>query len=160
MKYQVQEKFFHLGQDSDILTEAGQPVLRVDGKALSLHNLMIVNDLSGNEVARISRKLMAMPATFEIAFTAGGTAEVHQKFALLHPKWLISVPGGANLEMTGNFGDHDFTIAQNGQTVATVSKAWISTSDTYGVDIAEGQNDLLLLCTVLCLEAEQNRQHA
>ena len=58
MRYQVREKIFRLGEDNDILNEAGQPVLQVDGKVLSLHGLMLVNDLAGTEVARVSRKLV------------------------------------------------------------------------------------------------------
>jgi hypothetical protein len=63
------------------------------------------------------------------------------------------------MEMTGNFAGHDFILTENGQTVATVSKAWISLADSYGVDIVDGQNDLLILCSVLALEAEQDRSH-
>jgi uncharacterized protein YxjI len=59
--------------------------------------------------------------------------------------------------MTGNFARHDFILTGNGQTVATVSKAWISLADSYGVDIVDGQNDLLILCSVLALESEQDR---
>jgi hypothetical protein len=61
------------------------------------------------------------------------------------------------MEISGNFAGHDFIITENGQTIATISKAWISLADSYGVDIVAGQNDLLLLCSVLALEAEQDR---
>lgn len=160
MRYQVREKLFRLGEDNDILNDAGQPVLKVDGKVLSIHGLMLVNDLTGAEVGRVSRKLVALLATYEIALTSGVTAEVHQRFTgPFHPKWNVSVSGGQELEMSGNFLGHDFILTANGQTVATVSKAWISLADSYGVDIAEGQNDLLLLCAVLALEAEQDRTH-
>jgi uncharacterized protein YxjI len=158
MRYQVKEKIFRLGEDNDILNEAGQPALQVDGKVLSLHGLMIVNDLAGTEVARVSRKLVALLATYDITLTGGVTAEVHQRFTgPFHPKWNLSVSGGAELEIGGNFAGHDFTITENGQTIATISKAWISLADSYGVDIVAGQNDLLLLCSVLALEAEQDR---
>jgi uncharacterized protein YxjI len=158
MRYQVKEKIFRLGEDNDILNEAGQPALQVDGKVLSLRGLMIVNDLAGTEVARVSRKLVALLATYDIALAGGVTAEVHQRFTgPFHPKWNLSVSGGAELEIGGNFAGHDFTITENGQTVATISKAWISLADSYGVDIVAGQNDLLLLCSVLALEAEQDR---
>jgi len=158
MRYQVKEKIFRLGEDNDILNEAGQPALQVDGKVLSLHGLMIVNDLAGTEVARVSRKLVALLATYDITLAGGGTAEVHQRFTgPFHPKWNLSVSGGPELEIGGNFAGHDFTITENGQTVATISKAWISLADSYGVDIVTGQNDLLLLCSVLALEAEQDR---
>jgi uncharacterized protein YxjI len=158
MRYQVREKLFRLGEDNDILNEAGQPTLKVDGKVLSLHGLMMVNDLAGTEVARVSRKLVALRATYEITLASGGTAEVHQRFTgPFHPKWNLSVAGGEELEIGGNFSGHNFTITANGQPVATVSKAWIALADSYGVDIVEGQNDLLLLCSVLALEAEQDR---
>jgi len=158
MRYQVREKIFRLGEDNDILNEAGQPALQVDGKVLSLHGLMLVNDLAGTEVGRVSRKLVALRATYEIALAGGVTAEVHQRFTgPFHPKWNLSVSGGAELEIGGNFAGHDSTITENGQTIATISKAWISLADSYGVDIVAGQNDLLLLCSVLALEAEQDR---
>jgi uncharacterized protein YxjI len=158
MRYQVREKIFRLGEDNDILNEAGQPALQVDGKVLSLHGLMLVNDLAGTEVGRVSRKLVALRATYEITLASGVTAEVHQRFTgPFHPKWNLSVSGGAELEIGGNFAGHDFTITENGQTIATISKAWISLADSYGVDIVAGQNDLLLLCSVLALEAEQDR---
>jgi uncharacterized protein YxjI len=158
MRYQVREKIFRLGEDNDILNEAGQPALQVDGKVLSLHGLMLVNDLAGTEVGRVSRKLVALRATYEITLAGGVTAEVHQRFTgPFHPKWNLSVSGGQELEIGGNFAGHDFTITENGQTIATISKAWISLADSYGVDIVAGQNDLLLLCSVLALEAEQDR---
>src|ERR1700692_1753919 len=160
MIYQVREKLFRLGEDNDILDDAGQPVYQVDGKVLSLHGLMLVNDLSGSEVGRVRRKLMALMATYDITLTGGVSAELHQRFSgPFHPKWTISVAGGSDMEMTGNFAGHDFTLTENGQTVASVSKAWISLADSYGVDIADGQNDLLILCAVLALEAEQDRSH-
>ena len=158
MRYQVREKLFRLGEDNDILNDAGQPVLKVDGKVLSIRGLMLVNDLTGAEVGRVSRKLVALLATYEIALTSGVTAEVHQRFTgPFHPKWNVSVAGGEEMEMSGNFAGHDFILTANGLTVATVSKAWISLADSYGVDIAGGQNDLLILCCVLSLEAEQDR---
>jgi uncharacterized protein YxjI len=158
MRYQVRERLFRLGEDNDILNEAGEPVYQVDGKVLSLHGLMVVNDASGNEVGQVSRKLVSLLATYEISLAGGANAEVHQRFSNpLHPKWTISVAGGPEMEMTGNFVGHDFTFTENGQTVATVSKAWISLADSYGVDIVDGQNDLLILCSVLALEAEQDR---
>jgi uncharacterized protein YxjI len=158
MKYQVREKIFRLGEDNDILNEAGQPALQVDGKVLTLRGLMLVNDLAGTEVGRVSRKLVSLMATYDITLASGVTAELHQRFSgPFHPKWTLSVAGGTDMEMTGNFAGHDFTLTENGQTVATVSKAWISLADSYGVDIVEGQNDLLILCAVLALEAEQDR---
>ena len=55
MRYMIREKFFHLGEDSTIKDEAGQPLFEVDGKVLSLHDRLIVRDLAGNEVVNVHR---------------------------------------------------------------------------------------------------------
>jgi uncharacterized protein YxjI len=38
--------------------------------------------------------------------------------------------------MTGDLFDHEFTIRRGDQTVATVSKRWLSVRDIYAVDVA------------------------
>jgi uncharacterized protein YxjI len=42
--------------------------------------------------------------------------------------------------------------------VATVSKRWISLTETYGVEIAEGEDDLLILASVLALDLAEDRE--
>ena len=58
MRYIIRELFFHLGEDSDITDEQGRPVLKVDGKVLTLHDTLIVRDPAGAEVARVQRQLI------------------------------------------------------------------------------------------------------
>jgi hypothetical protein len=67
MRYMIREKFFHLGEDSTIMNDAGQPIMQVDGKVLSLHDRLIVRDLVGNEVANVHRRLMTLTPTYEIS---------------------------------------------------------------------------------------------
>jgi uncharacterized protein YxjI len=69
--------------------------------------------------------------------------------------------GPDDLEMTGNLFDHDFTIKRGDQAVATVSKRWLSVRETYAVDVAPGQDDLLILASVLALDLaqDQEREH-
>jgi uncharacterized protein YxjI len=64
--------------------------------------------------------------------------------------------------MTGDLFDHEFTIRRGGQVVATVSKRWFSMRDTYAVEVAPGQDDLLILASVLALdlaEDQERQQH-
>ena len=62
--------------------------------------------------------------------------------------------------MTGDLFDHEFTIRRGGQTVATVSKRWFSMRDIYAVDVAPGQDDLLLLASVLALDLAEDQERA
>jgi uncharacterized protein YxjI len=49
--------------------------------------------------------------------------------------------------------DHEYEIERDGNTVATVSKKWVRVRDTYGVEIAPGQDDALILAIAVCLDA-------
>jgi uncharacterized protein YxjI len=63
------------------------------------------------------------------------------------------------MEMTGDLLSHEFTIQRDGQTSATVSKRWISLTDTYAVDVAPGENDLLILASVLALDLAMDAEN-
>jgi uncharacterized protein YxjI len=79
-------------------------------------------------------------------------------FTPFRDKFTIDVPGPDDLEMTGSLLDHDYTVRRGNTTVATVSKQWLTFRDTYGVDIAEGEDDLLILASVLALDLAQDRE--
>ena len=42
---------------------------------------------------------------------------------------------------------------------APFSKRWFSLTDTYGVDIAPGQDDVLILASVLALDLAEDMEH-
>ena len=44
--------------------------------------------------------------------------------------------------------------------MATVSKRWFSMRDTYAVDVAAGQDDLLILASVLALDLAEDESAA
>ena len=52
--YLIRERFFRLGEDSDITDEQGRPVLHVDGKVLSLRNRLVLRDPEGRRSPRSS----------------------------------------------------------------------------------------------------------
>ena len=159
MRYLIREKLFRLGEDSTILNEAGQPVIEVDGKVLSLRNRLIMRDMNGNELASIHRHLIALRPTYEISRGGQELAEVRKH--LISPfvdRFTIDVPGPYDLEMTGSLFEHEFTIKFGDQIVASVSKRWFTLRDTYGVDIAPGQDDVLILAAVLALDLAEDQE--
>jgi uncharacterized protein YxjI len=157
--YLIRERFFRLGEDSEITDEQGRPVLHVDGKVLSLRNRLVLRDPEGNEVAQVQRKLVALRPTYEISVGGREVAEVRKHFFTpFGDRFTIDIPGPGDLEMAGNLFDHEFTIRRGGQTVATVSKRWFTIRDTYAVDIAPGEDDLLILTSVLALDLAEDRE--
>jgi uncharacterized protein YxjI len=160
--YVIREKMFRLGEDSDITDESGQPVLQVDGKIMSLHQRLILRDPAGREVAQVHRKLVTFRPTYEITIDGKNVAEVRQHlFSPLHERLSIDLPGTGDMEISGDLLSHEFTIQRDGQAAATISKRWISLTASYAVDIAPGEDDLLILATVLALDlAMDQKRHA
>lgn len=158
MRYVIRERFFHLGEDSDITDDSGQTVLHVDGRVLSLHNTLVLRDTSHNEVARVERKLLTIGTRYEISVRGREIAEVRKQFFTpFREKYTIDIPGPNDLELSGNLLDHEFTVRRGSETVATISKQWFALRDTYGVDIAANEDALLILASVLALDLAEDR---
>jgi len=157
--YLIRERFFQLGEDFDITDEQGRPVLHVDGKVLSLHDRLVLRDPTGQEVAQVHRKLVALRPTYEVSVGGQEVAEIRKHFFTpFGDRFTIDVPGPDDLEMRGNLFDHEFTIQRGGQTVANVSKRRFTMRDTYAVDVAPGEDDLLILASVLALDLAEDRE--
>jgi uncharacterized protein YxjI len=157
--YLIRERFFRLGEDSDITDEHGDPVLQVDGKVLTLHDRLVLRDPAGREVAQVHRKLVALRPTYQISAGGQEVAELRKHFFTpFRDRFTIDIPGPDDLEMTGDLFDHEYTIRRGDQTVATVSKRWFSVRDTYAVDVAPGEDDLLILASVLALDLAEDRE--
>jgi uncharacterized protein YxjI len=151
--YVIRERMFRLGEDSDITDGAGQPVLHVDGKVLSLHNRLILRDPAGREVGQVHRKLAALRPAYEITLGGKDVAEVRKHlFTPFGERFTIDVPGPDDLQISGDLLSHEFTIDRDGQVVATVSKRWLTVTASYAVEVAPGEDDLLILASVLALD--------
>jgi uncharacterized protein YxjI len=157
--YLIKERFFDIGDDYNITDEDGNKVLHVDGKVLSLRNRLIIEDMAGREVASVHRHLVSLRPTYEVRVGGEKAAEVRKKlFTPFRERFTIDVPGPEDLEMKGNLLDHEFVVERGGRDVASVSKRWFSIHGTYAVNIAEGEDHLLILASVLALELAMARK--
>lgn len=153
MRYVMKQKLFSWGDDFIIRDEAGRDVFFVDGKAFSLGDQLSFQDMRGNELAFIRQKLLAWGPTYEIHEQGQLRAVVKTAlFTFMHCRFSIDVPGPDDLEARGDFTDHEYTIERGGRVAATVSKRWFAWTDTYGVEIAGGKDDILILASSVVID--------
>jgi len=158
--YLIKERFLGLGDDFDITDEEGNRVLHVDGKVLSLRDRLVLSDPQGRDVAEVSRKLVALRPSYEISIAGRHAADVRKHlFTPFRDRFTIDVPGPDDLELSGSLLDHEFTIERGGRRVATATRKLFRIRDTYAVDIAEGEDELLVLTAVLAVDLAQQREH-
>jgi uncharacterized protein YxjI len=149
----MRQKLLSLGDDFYIRDEQDREVYFVDGKALSIGDQLSFRDLAGNELAFIKQKLFALGRTYEIHRNGVLAAVVKKElFAFFRHRFSVDVPGPDDLEAEGDFLDHEYSFRRGDRVVATVSKRWFTLRDTYGVDVEEGEDDVLILASAVVVD--------
>ena len=160
MRYLMKQKLFCWGDDFAIKNEAGEDVFFVDGKAFSLGEKLSFQDMQKNELAFIRQKLLSWGPTYEITRN-GELAAIVKKhlFTLMRCKFTVDVPGPDDLEAEGSFLDMEYKFSRGGQVVAEVSKRWFTLADTYGVDVPDGEDEVLILASTVVIDMVCHSDH-
>src|SRR5258705_8944864 len=154
MRYLMKQKLWAFGNDFVIKDEAGQDRFFVDGKALSFGDKLSFQDMAGNELAFIHQKLLSWGPTYEIYHGGQLFAVVKENlWSFFKYRFVVDVgadgPDPSDLEIKGDFLSREYTFLRAGAPIAQVSRKFWSWADTYGVDVPDGADDVLLLaCTV------------
>ncbi len=157
-RYQMREKLFAIGDDYWVETEGGERAFKVDGKALRVRDTFILESPSGDELFKIQEKKLRVRDTMEIEH--GGDTVATIKKALITPlrdRFAIELEAGGELSAKGNIVDHEYEIERDGETIAEISKRWFRVRDTYGIEVAPGQDDALILAAVVCIDEMAGR---
>lgn len=153
-RYQMRQKLVSFGDDFWIENQNGQKVFKVDGKMLRVRDTLFFEDAHGQKLCKIQTKVMRIKDSMEIEGADGGRLAMVKK-ALITPlrdRWVVKVGNGPDLEVQGNILDHEYSIGEGRDKIAEVSKKWFRIRDTYGVQIEQGQNDVLLLAITVAID--------
>ena len=152
-RFAMKQKWLSWGDDYTIRDARGSEVYYVDGKVFTLRDRLSFQDMEGNELALISKKLLAWGPTYEI-YRGGDLAALVRKavFTLFHCRFTVDVPGPDDLEATGSFFDYEYLFSKGDHTVATVSKKFFSMTDSYGIEMADDQDPILVLAAAVVID--------
>lgn len=152
--YQMRQRLASIGDDYWIETDSGVRVYKVDGKALRLRKTLLFEDADGRELAKIQERVARIKDSMEIE-DANGHRMALVKKALISPlrdRWVVKIGDGPDLDIHGNILDHEYTFTDGRTTVATVSKKWFRLADSYGVEIAPGQDPVVVLAATVAVD--------
>ena len=153
MRYVMRQKLLSLADNFTIKNEQEQDVFLVKGKVFSFGDKLSFQDLAGNELVFIDQRLLNWSPTYELWKQGELLAVVKRElFSFIHHRFTVDVPGPNDLEAEGDFLDHEYMITRGDHVVATVSKRWFSWTDTYGIEVADGENDVLVLATAVVVD--------
>lgn len=154
MRYILKERIFSLRESYYIRNEQGDNLLEVTGRLIGLRDKLTLRDMGGNEVATVTKHLIALRPTYTIARPDQPDATVKKDFInILREGFSVDMAGGLpDLRIQGDILEHDYSIARQGVTVAQVAKKWISLRDSYMVDVADGEDPVLLLACAIVVD--------
>jgi uncharacterized protein YxjI len=157
-RYQMRQKLLAIGDDFWIETADGERAFKVDGQALRLRDTFVLKGPSGEELFKAQRKAMHVRDTMKIERDGETVATI--KKALVTPlreRFSIELEQGGELTAKGNITDHEYTIERDGDKVAEVSKRWFRVRDMYGIEVAPGEDDALILAVTACIDEMEER---
>jgi len=153
-RYKIRQNLISIGDDFWIENEEGKRVFKVDGKVLRIRKTLVFEDVNGKKLAQIQERLLTIKDTMVVEDADGKDIAVIKK-ALISPlrdRWHVKVKNGADLDVQGDILNHEYSIKEGRKKVAEVSKKWLKLTDTYGVDIDPGQNDVLILAIAVAID--------
>ena len=153
MRYVMRQKLLSFGDDFTIKDESGADRFFVDGKVFAIGDKLSFQDMSGNELARIEQKVLSLVKTYRIYRDGRLAATVKKKpFTFFRDVFELEDAAPGDLDAEGDFFDREYAFTRDGRTVAVVSKRFFSWTDTYGVEIADGEDDVLILAATVVID--------
>ena len=157
-RFVMREKLLAIGDDYWIEDDRGERAFKVDGKAFRIRETFVLEDPSGQEVARIQERKLSIRD--KVAIERGGdtAATVHKALVGFRDRFAIDVADGEDMKAHGSILDHEYEIERDGDTVARISKKWFRVRESYGVEIEPGEDVPLILAITVAIDSLTDRR--
>ena len=153
LRFQLRQKMWSIGDDYWIEDDSGAQVFKVDGKALRIRDTWRLEDTTGREVATIREKKLSIRDKIRIEMANGREATVRKAMVGIRDRYHVDVEGGDDLKVHGNIVDHEYDIERDGDKIAEISKKWFRVRDTYGVEVRDPTEAVLVLAVTVAVDA-------
>lgn len=156
MKLYMKQKVFSFRDRFTIKDEYGEDRYFVEGEILSFGKKLRIYDMHGRELAFVRERLATFMPKFTVEVNDREVAEIVKKFTLFTPKYCVN---GLGWDVEGDFFSHDYVITDMGRIIVSIHKQWMAWGDTFELDIADGNNEVIALAVVLAIDAVMDRSN-
>ena len=152
MKLIFKQRFFSWLDSYDVTDEAGNTVYTVRGE-LAWGHLLRIYDAAGDEVGSVKERILTFLPKFEMYLKDNYLGSINKELSFFKPKFNIDCKGW---RVEGDWFEWDYDIVDGaGRRVATVSKELWKWTDTYVIDVTNGEDALCALMLVIAIDAEK-----
>ena len=148
MKLYFKQKVFSFRQRSEIYDEFGNVLFNAVGE-ISLARKLHIYDRTGNEVAYVERKLRRLLPRFSIYVMGQYVTDIVKESTFFKPSYVFERIGW---RVAGEIFSHDYRVFSGNMYVASVHKHWMTWGDSFEIDIADGQDVIMVLAAVIAID--------
>ncbi len=149
MKYYIKQAVFSIVEEFNVYDADGNTVFTAKSELFTIGKKLRLYHLNGEQAAYIERELFTLMPWYSISAEGSAEQTVRKAFSLF-PEYSVEPAGWT---VSGDLFAHEYTITYNGETIARVSKEWLSWADTYEIDVCGTTEDALVLSVVLVIDA-------
>lgn len=151
MKLLIKEKKLSWFGRYNVYDEAGEVAYRIVGQP-SLTNCLRIYDDYGNEVGKIVKGMFELLSKYEIFIHGQSMGYISKKFTFFKPSYSLDIKGlkvkGDVLQLNFDIYDYDYKC------IATISRKFISWTDTYVMDVLNPDDALIVLMIVVAIDID------
>ena len=149
MKLLFKQRFFSWFDSYDIYDEAGNTVYTVKGQLAWGHCLKIF-DACENEIGTVQERIFTFLPKFEIYMGRNYVGCISKELTLFRPKFTIDYNGW---RVEGDFLGWDYDVYSGCSSIIHITKELFHWGDTYVIDIANPQDELMGMMLVIAIDA-------
>ena len=156
MNLYIKERVFTWGDKFDVCDQSGTPKYYVEGEVFSWGKKLHVYDRFNREVAFIKQEVFSWMPTYKVYVNQNEVAQIRREFSFFHPRYSVD---GLGWDVEGNFWEHNYQITQNGRSIVSIDKEWMTWGDTYELTIADDADEIVALAVVLTIDCVVEQQN-
>ena len=151
MKLHIRQRIFSWTDSYDIYAEDGAPRYEVKSRFFALsHRLHVFEKQSGREIGIVSQRLFSLLPTFDIEINGRPAGSIRRKFTLLRQNYEVDFMGWT---VEGDFVGWDYRVLKQDREVMSITKEWLTWSDTYTLTFHNPADEIPGLLLVLAIDA-------
>lgn len=153
MRFAMKQKMLAFGDDYIVKNDEGDDVYYIDGKVFTIRDSLDIQDMEGNVVATIRKRLLALRRTYDIEASGRVITVYKHMLTFFRCAYTVDVPGPDDLQAQGSFLEYEYTFTNAaGDQVAEVSKRWLTIRDTYTIDVADGVDPVMIIASAVVID--------
>ncbi|HYT25062.1 MAG TPA: LURP-one-related family protein [Actinomycetota bacterium] len=152
MRYVLKQSLLARASDYAISDESGRTAFVVHGRAFGIGRKLSLKDAAGAEVASVRERRLALRPRYEVSRAGRVAAVVRTVPFTSRRRFVVQAPGQHGFRVTGNFFANDYLLSRGDRRVARVYKELFTMTDTYAVDVADGEDPVVVLATAVVID--------